>query len=118
MLPALLCLFASCAPVSTQAGYIDLAALDVADAYKLHGQRVVARVHLGTAGYEINGIAAWGNFGPAEVLVVMPARLARDIPDEDEPFFARGLLRVVRLRAGPSDPGWEEVRFFVESLGR
>jgi hypothetical protein len=48
MLAALL-LLASPAPPATQVGIIDISSLTLADAWKLHGSRVVARraVHAG-----------------------------------------------------------------------
>jgi hypothetical protein len=80
----------------------------------LHGQRVVACVHLGTPGYELNGVAVWGNFGSLEAAVYFPDVLAREIEDQDEPFFARG---VVRVKGRPGIADWNEVRLYVEALG-
>jgi hypothetical protein len=104
-------------PSAAVTGRVDLSTLTWADAWKLHGQRVVARVHLGTPGYELDGVAVWGNFGDLEAAVYFPAALAREIEDQDKPFFARGVLKIVRVKGWPGIAGWTEVRLYVEALG-
>jgi hypothetical protein len=74
-------------------------------------------VHLGTPGYELDGVAVWGNVGDLEAAVFFPAALARVIEDQDEPFFASDVLRVVRVRGWPGIAGWNEARLYVEALG-
>jgi hypothetical protein len=77
MLPALLLLLVSPPPPAAQVGIIDVSALTLADAWKLDGRRVVARVELSTPGYELEGVAVWGCFARCEAAVFMPARLTR-----------------------------------------
>jgi hypothetical protein len=46
------------------------------------------------------------------------AALARQIENQDEPFFARGVVRVVWVKGWPGIAGWNEVRLYGEAFGR
>jgi hypothetical protein len=116
---ALLLLLAVPQPPTDQTGIIDVSALTLADAFKLDGRRVVARVELSTPGYELKGVAGGGCFARCEAAVFMPARLARQV-DEDEggPLVVEGLLRVVVVEGWGTVPGWVEVRVYVEAVSQ
>jgi hypothetical protein len=66
----------------------------------------------------LQGVAVWGVFARCEAAVYVPARLARQVDEDDDgPLRVEGLLRVVVVEGWGKVPGWVEVRVYVEELG-